>query len=96
MFAVYEVPTKLKRVNVTLEPEIYRALEAYAQRCNRSMSNQASVILEQALINTGDLLAPVTRQEKRGGKRVNAGRKAKEKKEAEDTPNPASDNEGEK
>jgi hypothetical protein len=73
---VCEVPTKLRRVNATLEPELYAALEAYANRCKRSMSNQVSVILEQALINTGDLPGPVDRQEKRGGKRPGAGRKA--------------------
>jgi hypothetical protein len=73
---VCEVPTKLRRVNATLEPELYAALEAYANRCKRSLSNQVSVILEQALINTGDLPGPVDRQEKRGGKRPNAGRKA--------------------
>ena len=72
---VCDVPTKLRRVNATLEPELYAALEAYANRCKRSLSNQVSVILEQALINTGDLPGPVDRQEKRGGKRPNAGRR---------------------
>ena len=61
------VPTKLKRVNVTLEPELYAALEAYARRCKRSLSNQVSVILEQVLINTGDLSGPIDREERRGG-----------------------------
>ena len=72
------VPTKLKRVNVTLEPELFAALETYARRCKRSLSNQVSVILEQILISTGDLDAPIQREEKRGGVRPNAGRKPKD------------------
>lgn len=71
------VPTKLKRVNVTLEPELFEALEAYARRCKRSLSNQVSVVLEQVLISTGDLTGPLEREERRGGKRPNTGRKTK-------------------
>lgn len=71
------VPTKLKRVNVTLEPELYAALEAYARRCKRSLSNQVSVVLEEVLIKTGDLPAPIEREEKRGGRRSGAGRPKK-------------------
>jgi hypothetical protein len=85
MFAIAEstaVPTKLKRVNVTLEPELFAALEVYAQRCKRSLSNQVSVILEQVLISTGDLPGAIVREEKRGGKRPNAGRKPKATDEA--------------
>jgi hypothetical protein len=84
MLAIAEsthVPTKLKRVNVTLEPELFAALEAYAQRCKRSLSNQVSVILEQVLISTGDLPGAIAREEKRGGKRANAGRKPKPENE---------------
>jgi hypothetical protein len=68
------VPTKLKRVNVTLEPELYAALESYARRCKRSLSNQVSVVLEEVLVKTGDLPSPIEREEKRGGKRSGAGR----------------------
>jgi hypothetical protein len=68
------VPTKLKRVNVTLEPELFAALESYARRCKRSLSNQVSVVLEEVLVKTGDLPAPIEREEKRGGKRSGAGR----------------------
>jgi hypothetical protein len=90
---VCDVPTKLRRVNATLEPELYAALEAYANRCKRSLSNQVSVILEQALINTGDLPGPVDRQEKRGGKRPNAGRKGRSAPADDDqAPEPIDDN----
>jgi hypothetical protein len=68
------VPTKLKRVNVTLEPELYAALESYARRCKRSLSNQVSMVLEEVLVKTGDLPAPIERKEKRGGSREKAGR----------------------
>ncbi|MBW4526797.1 MAG: hypothetical protein KME18_16690 [Phormidium tanganyikae FI6-MK23] len=69
------VPTKLNRITIALEPELYEALQAYSSRSRRSMSNQISVIIEQALIATGDLKVPIARVEKRGGKRPNAGRK---------------------
>jgi hypothetical protein len=78
MFAIAEstpVPTKLKKVTAVLEPELFAALEAYAHRCKRSLSNQINIILEQALIGTGDLSTPLVREEKRGGRRANAGRK---------------------
>lgn len=71
------VPTKLNRITVALEPELYEALQAFSNRSRRSMSNQISVILEQALIATGDLKAPIARIEKRGGKREGAGKKSK-------------------
>jgi hypothetical protein len=85
MFAIAEstpVPTKLKKVTAVLEPELFAALEAYAHRCKRSLSNQINIILEQALIGTGDLSTPLVREEKRGGKRPNAGRKPKATDEA--------------
>lgn len=72
-----QVPTKLNRITVALEPELYEALQAYSTRSRRSMSNQISVILEQALISTGDLKAPIARVEKRGGRREGAGKKPK-------------------
>lgn len=72
-----QVPTKLNRITVALEPELYEALQAYSTRSRRSMSNQISVILEQALIATGDLKAPIARVEKRGGKRPGAGKPKK-------------------
>jgi hypothetical protein len=71
------MPTKLKRVDVALDPELQAALEAYSLRTKRSLSNAASVLLEQALILTGDLTGPISREETRGGKRPNAGRKPK-------------------
>ncbi len=68
------VPTKLKKLTIVLEPALQKAIEEYASRSKRSQSNAASILLEQALIVTGDLPAPIEREEKRGGKRPNAGR----------------------
>lgn len=71
--AVKPVPTKLQRVNVTLEPELYKALEACSERTRRTLSNQISIVIEEFLLKTGDLKEPVDRR-KHGGKRPNAGR----------------------
>jgi hypothetical protein len=71
--AVKPVPTKLQRVNVTLEPELYKALEACSERTRRTLSNQISIVVEEFLLKTGDLKEPVDRR-KHGGKRPNAGR----------------------
>ncbi len=68
------VPTKLKKLTIVLEPALQAAIEAYASRSKRSQSNAASILLEQALIVTGDLPSPIEREEKRGGKRSGAGR----------------------
>lgn len=78
-----QVPTKLNRITVALEPELYEALQAYSTRSRRSMSNQISVILEQALITTGDLKAPIARVEKRGGKRPGAGKPKKAEQDSD-------------
>ncbi|MFM2431745.1 MAG: hypothetical protein RLZZ511_2958 [Cyanobacteriota bacterium] len=88
MLAVRDMPTKLKRVDVALDAELQAALEKYALRSRRSLSNAASILLEQALIVTGDLAGPIEREEKRGGKRPNAGRKPKAQPEgsADETP----------
>jgi hypothetical protein len=77
MFAVSDMPTKLKRVDVALDAELQAALESYALRSKRSLSNAASILLEDALIRAGDLPAPIERKESRGGKRPNAGRPKK-------------------
>jgi hypothetical protein len=77
MFAVSEMPTALKKVTAVLDPDLQAALENYAARSKRSLSNAASILLEQALIVTGDLPGPIVREEKRGGKRPNAGRPKK-------------------
>jgi hypothetical protein len=69
-----KVPTKLKKLTIVLDPVLQEAIEAYALRSKRSQSNAASILLEQALIVTGDLPAPIEREEKRGGKRSGAGR----------------------
>jgi hypothetical protein len=75
--AVDTVPTELKRVSVVLENEIHQALLSMSGRNKRSLSNQISVILEQALIASGDLKSPIFRAEARGGRRAGAGRKSK-------------------
>jgi hypothetical protein len=75
MYAVSDMPTKLKRLSVTFEVELFQALEAMADRNKRSMSNQINIILEQALLASGDLKTPIAKTETRGGKRANAGRK---------------------
>lgn len=72
---VLSMPSKLKSVNVILEPELQKALEAYALRSQRSLSQSSSILLEQALIVTGDLKGPIERVEKRGGRRYGAGRR---------------------
>jgi hypothetical protein len=74
MLAVSDMPTKLKRVDVALDAELQAALEKYALRSKRSLSNAASILLEQALIVTGDLPGQIERKESRGGKRTGSGR----------------------
>jgi len=78
------VPTKLKRISVALEPAVYEALVAYSARSKRSVSNQAAVIVEQVLVTTGDLGAPIPKPETRGGVREGAGRKPKAESEQEE------------
>lgn len=72
------MPTKLKKITVVLDPELEEALERYAQRCQRSLSQSASILLEQSLMVTGDLKSAIDRREKRGGKRQGSGRKAED------------------
>ena len=69
------MPSKLKKITVVLDPELEEALERYALRCQRSLSQSASILLEQSLMVTGDLKRAIDRREKRGGKRQGAGRK---------------------
>jgi hypothetical protein len=85
MLAVSEMPTALKKVTVVLAPDLQAALEDYASRSKRSLSNAASILLEQALTVTGDLDAPIVREEKRGGKREGAGRRKKASDERKPT-----------
>ena len=71
------VPTKLRRIAFAPQPAVYEALERYAARTKRSMSNAADYFVEQMLIQTGDLAAPIPKPETRGGRREKAGRKPK-------------------
>ena len=88
MYAVQDlptVPTKLRRISAALEPAVYEALAAYSARSKRSVSNQIAVIIEQVLLTTGDLSAPIPKPETRGGARKGAGRKPKaDEEETED------------
>lgn len=75
MATIVRMPTKLKKITVVLDPELEQALERYAMRCQRSLSQSASILLEQSLMVTGDLKCAIDRREKRGGKRQGSGRK---------------------
>lgn len=79
MYAVQdqEVPTKLRRLSTAVDPTVYEALAAYSARTRRSVSNLLAMIIEQALVTSGDLAAPITKPETRGGARKGAGRKPK-------------------
>lgn len=77
MYVVNEMPTKLRRLSTAVDPVVYEALAAYSARSRRSISNLLAMIIEQALISTGDLAAPITKPETRGGPRRGAGRKPK-------------------
>jgi predicted transcriptional regulator len=67
------MPTKLKRISVALDDDAYARLEELAQSSKRSVANMAAVMIEAALFPGGRVVAP--REEKRGGRRANAGRK---------------------
>lgn len=49
------MPTKNPRVNVVLEPPVYRALSAFAQREGVSMSLKARDLIREALEGYEDL-----------------------------------------
>jgi hypothetical protein len=53
------MPTNKQRLTLNLPPELYEALEACATRANRTLANQATIALEEFLLKTGDLTAPV-------------------------------------
>jgi hypothetical protein len=78
MYAVLEqrdrMPTKLKRISVALDDEAYQRLEELALSNKRSIANLAAVLIESALFPAGRVVAP--REDRRGGKRPGAGRKA--------------------
>jgi hypothetical protein len=69
------MPTRLKRISVALDDELYAKLEEVAAASNRSVSNQALTIIESVLFPGGR--KPRPRSHKRGGKRSGAGRKPK-------------------
>lgn len=81
MYALHEqspltpMPTNLKRISVALDAEAYAKLEEIALSSKRSVANMASVILDAALFPGGRIVQP--KEEKRGGRRANSGRKPK-------------------
>ena len=54
-----QMPTNKQRITLNIPPEIFEALEACASRSNRTLANQATLALEEFLLKTGDLTAPV-------------------------------------
>lgn len=48
-----------RRLTLTIPTEIYEALETCASRANRTLSNQAALVLGEFLLKTGDLAPPV-------------------------------------
>jgi hypothetical protein len=87
------MPTNKQRLTLNIPPELYEALETCANRANRTLANQATIALEEFLLKTGDLTAPVklalqgrprkTAAEKSG---AGAGRKPKGTKPDDDGP----------
>ena len=57
--ATASMPTNKQRLTLNIPAELYEALEACAGRANRTLSNQATIALEEFLLKTGDLSAPV-------------------------------------
>jgi hypothetical protein len=53
------MPTNKQRLTLNIPPELYEALKACADRANRTLANQATIALEEFLLKTGDLSAPV-------------------------------------
>jgi hypothetical protein len=57
--ATATMPTNKQRLTLNIPPELYEALEVCADRANRTLANQATIALEEFLLKTGDLSAPV-------------------------------------
>ena len=57
--ATASMPTNKQRLTLNIPAELYEALESCAGRANRTLSNQATIALEEFLLKTGDLSAPV-------------------------------------
>lgn len=73
--SIAQMPTKLKRISVALDPEAYSKLEELALSSKRSVANMAAVLIETALFPGGRVIVP--KEDRRGGKRSGAGRKPK-------------------
>lgn len=48
-----EMPTKLKRLSIYLEPEVKDVIETMATDEQRSLANMISVLITEALTNRG-------------------------------------------
>ncbi|MFM6356089.1 MAG: ribbon-helix-helix domain-containing protein [Planktothrix sp.] len=57
-----EMPTKLKRLSIYLEPEVKDVIETMATDEQRSLANMISVLITEALTNRG--IAPPTKKGK--------------------------------
>lgn len=49
----HEMPTKLKRLSIYLEPETKEIIETMATDEQRSLANMISVLINEALANRG-------------------------------------------
>ena len=67
------MPTKLKRISVALDSDVYQKLEQAASDSKRSVANLAALLIENALYPGGRVASP--KEDNRGGKREGAGRK---------------------
>jgi hypothetical protein len=70
--ATLKMPTNKQRLTLNIPQELYDALEVCAGRADRTLANQATIALQEFLLKTGDLSAPV--------KLAMQGRPLKEKK----------------
>lgn len=73
--ANHHVPTKLRRISIAVDDELYEALQKQAGLTKRSIANLCTVILEGSMFPGGRDFAP--RDENRGGARPGAGRPRK-------------------
>lgn len=73
--ANHQVPTKLRRISIAVDDELYQALQKQAGLTKRSIANLCTVILEGSMFPGGRDFAP--RDENRGGARPGAGRPRK-------------------
>jgi hypothetical protein len=91
--ATAAMPTNKERLTLNIPPELYAALESCAGRANRTLANQATIALEEFLLKTGDLSAPVKlalqgRPRKTPAEKSTTGKKSKAEDQTEPTEQP--------